>query len=962
MKPKKWIWGILVILLGVGMGTAGAATNEVGALLQQGLFEEEANQNLDAAIQAYQAVVAQTDKNRQFAATAVFRLGECYRKEGKTNEAVAQYQRILRDFADQAQLATLSRQNLAGMGMPAAGPQTQAQLIEEAIKILEGQLQSQQARVNQGVLSSDELATAQRTLLEYKRQLAALEAGQPLSAAAPATIMDEEDAALQRIQSMLQNSPDLITGSGAELVNAAENGQLRVAAFLLDHGANVNGSPSDHSPPLIHAAARDQKTMVELLLSRGADVNARDSSGETAVMVAAQHGYKSIVEVLLAHHGDLNEKGPGGITALHQAVTKGYADIAGLLITNGADVNAVDDHGETPLQWAASNGNTGLMQLLMDHKATVNIRDNDGYTALDVACYHDQVNAAALLLKNGAEVNAKEGKNDWLPLHIAVDKQSPELVQLLLDNHANPNARIPSYRFQRMSTFFGETSDVTPLIMAAMNPRAKITALLVEHKADVNARDGSGDTPLLLVSKHWNAPGMGSFAERSRSSSSEATDGLKERLTIAGVLLDNGADVNAKNNNQQSALGLAVADKSPEMVKLLLQHQAKVDLLDGQGYTPLEWAISQRAADIAGLLLDAGANPNVKFSSKSGYASESDGKTPLGMAVANVDKALVEVLLAHKADPNLPDDQGQTPLGYGKQLQQNSQLDAEHARTAAEITELLLKAGANENLHRLSSISASRPGNLRTVFTRTPDVPNHFTLLDVVIQFYAPIYRGRKPLGMLQLDLSDPPGFAFPDFPHVTISRLQKNGGTNVIHVDLESVLDAGDCSKDVPLEWGDIVEIPEADHNVNESWMGLSDTARSTLRKCPAAQVTILVKGQSNIITLKPLIYRRNDHPMEPQGIYLTSGNTNDPGYQDFRFTDLHYINPNQQSSFWLHDVVYNANVILTSSDLSRVKVMRKDSTTRKTIELTLDLQKNDPANALWLRDGDVIEIPEKP
>src|SRR5439155_19782212 len=46
------------------------------------------------------------------AASAVFRLGECYRKLGKTNEASAQYERILRKFADQGELAALSRQHL----------------------------------------------------------------------------------------------------------------------------------------------------------------------------------------------------------------------------------------------------------------------------------------------------------------------------------------------------------------------------------------------------------------------------------------------------------------------------------------------------------------------------------------------------------------------------------------------------------------------------------------------------------------------------------------------------------------------------------------------------------------------------------------------------------------------------------------------------------------------------------
>jgi hypothetical protein len=94
---------------------AHAATNDLTGLLQQGLFEEEANRNLDAAIANYQTLASAFDKDRQLAATAIFRLGECYRKLGKTNEAVVQYQRIVKEFSDQQTLVTLSRQNLAGL-------------------------------------------------------------------------------------------------------------------------------------------------------------------------------------------------------------------------------------------------------------------------------------------------------------------------------------------------------------------------------------------------------------------------------------------------------------------------------------------------------------------------------------------------------------------------------------------------------------------------------------------------------------------------------------------------------------------------------------------------------------------------------------------------------------------------------------------------------------------------------
>src|SRR5437870_10267553 len=111
----KWVRFTTVVLVMLE-SAAIAATNDLSASLQRGLFEEEANHNFDAAIQAYQAVVNQYDKDRKLAATAVFRLGESYRKQGKTNEAGAQYERVLREFPDQPDLLTPSRDNLTVLG------------------------------------------------------------------------------------------------------------------------------------------------------------------------------------------------------------------------------------------------------------------------------------------------------------------------------------------------------------------------------------------------------------------------------------------------------------------------------------------------------------------------------------------------------------------------------------------------------------------------------------------------------------------------------------------------------------------------------------------------------------------------------------------------------------------------------------------------------------------------------
>ncbi len=88
-----WMFGLLFTV-------SAMAADSLTEKLQRGLFEEEANRNLPAAIKEYEALVAAADEQRKLVATALFRLGESYRKLGKTNEARAFYERIVRDFSE----------------------------------------------------------------------------------------------------------------------------------------------------------------------------------------------------------------------------------------------------------------------------------------------------------------------------------------------------------------------------------------------------------------------------------------------------------------------------------------------------------------------------------------------------------------------------------------------------------------------------------------------------------------------------------------------------------------------------------------------------------------------------------------------------------------------------------------------------------------------------------------------
>ena len=105
---------------------AQGAQDPLAETLRKGVVQEETNQNLDAAIQAYQSVLTQFGEERKTAATALFRLAECYRKQGKNDPAIAAYKRVVEEFADQTKLAEQSRTVFAQTFKRPDGPEWRA--------------------------------------------------------------------------------------------------------------------------------------------------------------------------------------------------------------------------------------------------------------------------------------------------------------------------------------------------------------------------------------------------------------------------------------------------------------------------------------------------------------------------------------------------------------------------------------------------------------------------------------------------------------------------------------------------------------------------------------------------------------------------------------------------------------------------------------------------------------------
>jgi len=892
-----------------------AAGTPIESTFRQALIEEEANQNLDAAIQGYRQVILDLDAQRKMAATAVFRLAECYRKLGNTNEALAQYQRVITDFSDQATLLELSRKSAMSLGWNGLSP---------------GPTQTAQT---------------------------------PMQAPT-----EEETKEVQRIRALIQSSPDLINADfvdkgGKPLHNAAAAGQLVVARFLLANGAAVNSHSKQFKgkTPLMAAARGGHKAMVELLLAQGADANAADDDGRTALMDSAEQGYKGVVDLLLTNKANPNLVDTHGVGALELAAFAGHAEVTELLLNAGADVNAADADQQTPLAAAAQTGNRPVVELLLAKGADINRMDKSGITPLLAALVAKRTDVVRVILQHHPKVDQTDLRGRTC-LFLAVALELPEMVKLLLANAAS-TAVSASFELGPAGVM-----EMTPTHVAVAKNNQEILDLLLGAKANVNATDKDGAPPLhyavafgrTAIARDLLEHGAQIETRARALPSARSSPGDTTALELAIILnspamvellVEKGANVDSRGPSRTSPLQYCGSSTDLRILQSILQRKPDLEFRPDPGAkTPLQRAVLERNVSMAKLFAEAGANVNV--------LQEATQQTPIFWSVGSRDKEMVKLLLEHHAEVNLLDSEGKSPLSY---LNQNGATPAPSAiplpgmpparfqgtalpgflpqgapiqsfpqnrgddSIAQEIRSLLLKAGANPNLERQSFITISRPSFncQRAWFKCDPKVDNRFTLLELL----ALGFGKRGPA------LNTPFPSQFPDLKAVSIRRLSPADPSKdeILKVNVQEILESGDCSKDLPLAWGDVVEIPELDHRVGESWIDNSPEFYSTLEKCLKRKVQIHIKDQSTLISLVP-----------------------------FDQTKFSQQEERAFPSFWLSSVVQGCGLLRTSSDTSLVHVKRRGSQTAQSADLVFDLTTN-PSPTFWLQDGDVIEVPDK-
>jgi ankyrin repeat protein len=319
------------------------------------------------------------------------------------------------------------------------------------------------------------------------------------------------------------------------------------------------------------AATFGRVKIAKLLLQNGADPEAEYYGGLRVSYFAVKHA--EVLKLLIEAGADPkvpvdyrgSGAGPQGSTLLHEAASGGFTESAKvLLLAGGLEVNRTDPSGATALHTACRSGHAAMVEWLLRNRADAKACTKQGWTPMSLAANQVMPENEEENARYQAVIRELERAGVELDVFAAIScNDVPRVVKIVQTEPKLGEARDPDGR--------------PALHVAVMLDRREIVKLLVDKgaTADIPSRDkksGSEGETALLQAAFWG------------------------RLQMAEILIQHGADVNAKAAGGVVPLHEAARMGHVELARLLLDHGADVNAKDGQGNTPLGWAGSDSAS------------------------------------------------------------------------------------------------------------------------------------------------------------------------------------------------------------------------------------------------------------------------------------------------------------------------------------------------------------------------------
>jgi len=347
-----------------------------------------------------------------------------------------------------------------------------------------------------------------------------------------------------------------------------------------------------------------------------------------------------------------------GTMSVAAAAQAGSRDKVQELLKQHADVNGAEADGTTALHWAARNDDVGMARLLIAAGANVKAADRYGITPLTLAATNGSAPLLEMLLAAGADPNTTLPEGETV-LMTAAHTGNPDAIKVLLAHHADVNAK-------------EKTMGETALMWAAAENHPAAVAERISADASINAHS----TVLGLTPFKWVTSGMVSTTLPRGGWTPLMYAARQNALQAARVLADGHADLNALDPDGTTALTIAIINAHFDLANMVLEKGANPNVGDETGMTSLYAAVDMHtlgamlsrpspklvddmsSLDLIKALLAHGANPNLRLKKpligrhhNGGDASLGEGSTALMRAAKANDVPVMKMLLDAGADP-----------------------------------------------------------------------------------------------------------------------------------------------------------------------------------------------------------------------------------------------------------------------------------------------------------------------
>ncbi|XP_052065741.1 uncharacterized protein LOC127705457 [Mytilus californianus] len=439
-----------------------------------------------------------------------------------------------------------------------------------------------------------------------------------------------------------------------------------IVSFLLQNGADINAMNDPKETPLILCMKRGSNYAtvdnISFLLENGANANSCADGSNSALLEAISFESFHVASALIDHQANLKHIGENGNTVLHALFSKEnkreiqprtYFDNYALYDSNDGTTYAGFTSFDKPIvkRYAVSIKSDGheervekqiceVLEIaveLVDAGACLNIVNKDGHTPLYCLIKEKDTTTIESVLPYLIEKGSDPNLGYDLPLIASVYLNQTTTTKMLLEHGADVNR----------TNSLGNTA-LTTTLNDYCHPKTgykkEIIDILLKSGASVTLTDGNGKQPLLLL--------INSVTQRA-DFYHEYSDYDKEVSQTVLKLIGKGADPNAIEVDEDSALILAVQYKLLTIVRILLESGADINHLGKNGQNVLHCYFryngiiqfydnrGSKSLEILELLLSKHLRVNLQ---------DNDGATPLHLSIKNQNIEGVKKLLSAESD------------------------------------------------------------------------------------------------------------------------------------------------------------------------------------------------------------------------------------------------------------------------------------------------------------------------